>query len=199
MFWHRTAIVGMAVLVLVFLLAIAPLGSAQATFIDFTIAVSSPGAPTDFAFTFATPIVGLNAPVLASYSISVVMTDATGDGVSMGVLGSRLGLGEGNLEGLAVLGVGGSVAIADADSDPAEPFAFTASNTVLYSGGLPPYDSMEAFFGFHSSGNGDTYAITGHFEVVEAATGVPAPAPLALMLGAALVVGAAAYIRRQHG
>jgi hypothetical protein len=70
------------------------------------------GAPSIFSFGFSTPIVPLDAPVLATLSLTAVLTDFTGDGVAMSLVSSALA--EGRLEGLFVLDAGAGFSVSDA-------------------------------------------------------------------------------------
>jgi hypothetical protein len=168
------------------------LAPAESTTISSTHSVVDFGAPSPFGFLFGTPIVPIDAPVQATVSITAGLTDSSGDGVAMNLLAPHLHLAEGFLETLlvAVAGAGSGFSVSDADSDPGELTVFSASATVLYAGGLPPYTFVLLDVSFQGSGGDDAYAITASFEVVPASSSVAEPSTLALIAAGALALGA---------
>ena len=145
------------------------------------------GAPSAFIFAFSNAIPPLNAPVQATLSLTGIMTDDGGDGVSM-TPSSLATLVEGSLESVFVLGLGSGFSVSDADSDQGTTLAFNISSTVLFAGGAPPYESMEINLAFTGSGGGDIYALTMTYEVVPA-SGVPEPATFTLVAAGVVALG----------
>jgi hypothetical protein len=169
---------------------------ADAGFVTVTLTVTDFDAPSDFSFSVFTALIPtLDAPVQATLSFTGTMTDFTGNGVSIGLVSPHGSLLEGSLESLLVAAVGAAVSVSDAESDPGEITPFSGSTTVLYSGGLPPYDSIGLDINFHGSGGSDVFFIDAKFEVVPAPTGVPEPATFALLGAGALLL--AARVRRR--
>ena len=150
--------------------------SANAAFLSYGLSVTDAGDPTPFSFAFGTPIA---APVigLASYSFtgSISMTDATGDGVSASLSGLpefwQLQAGNG-APGVLVDDVGGTTSLIGAG-----PHNFSASG--LFDCGLAGCNWLQLTFSFGLSGGGDQLSSTGTFTLLPAS--VPEPGSLALL------------------
>jgi hypothetical protein len=149
--------------------------SANAAFLSYGLNVVDTGDPTPFSIAFGTPI----APVigLASYSFtgSISMTDATGDGVTASLSGLpefwQLQAGNG-APGVLVDDVGGTTSLTGAG-----PFNFSASG--LFDCGLVGCNWLQLTFSFGLSGGGDQLSSTGTFTLLPAS--VPEPGSLALL------------------
>lgn len=72
---------------------------------DANIAVVDFGTPTSFSFFFSKPTAGLTGLFTSTLTISGTLTDATGDGVAIG-LGSLPAIAQAIIEGIGVIDLG---------------------------------------------------------------------------------------------
>lgn len=153
-------------------------------FITGTVSVVDAGSPTPFIITFGGSL-SLGATDF-SYALSgsATLTDAAGDGVSMGAVNllglSTKGLVAGGVDGGGVATIGST--LTGNGTTPLTPTSGTGSCVACAVKFLA--------LGFEGSGGGDTYALSGRFDI-EVATPVPAPAPLALLASGLVLLGLA--------
>jgi hypothetical protein len=153
--------------------------TAKAGAIAYGLAVTDLGAPTTFGFTFSTPITNISGLANYSFSSSITMTDATGDGVSAGI-GTlpefwQLLIGDSSFAYTVLDDVGGTASLVGAG-----PHTFSASGTFDCSALAGGCSHLQLGFSFALSGNGDQLSSTGTFDLSPRES-VPEPATLALL------------------
>jgi hypothetical protein len=153
-------------------------------FIAGTVSVVDTGTPTPFIITFGGSLALGATDFSYALSGSATLTDAAGDGVSMGevnLLGlSTKGLVAGGVDGGGVATIGST--LTGNGTTPLTPTSGTGSCVACAVQFLA--------LGFEGSGGGDTYALSGRFDI-EVATPVPAPAPLGLLASGLVLLGLA--------
>jgi hypothetical protein len=165
-------------------IALTSLTASPNPFISGTVSVVDSGDPTNFLVTFSTLLSLGGTAFTYALTGSATLTDGRDDGVSitaqplLGLLTPGVIAGGIDAVGVAVIGstlTGGGTT----DLTPASG-AGTCASCAL----------QVLAMGIQGSGNGDQYAVTGTFDVT-AATAVPAPAPLGLLLSGLALLGLA--------
>ncbi|WP_291295914.1 hypothetical protein [Elioraea sp.] len=162
-------------------ISLASLAFSPNPFIEAALGITDAGAATTFLVTFGGPLaLGANA---FTYGLTgtATLADATGDGTSMGAqsqFGLPAGLIAGAVDGVGVASIGAS--LNGAGTTPLTPASGDGTCVTC------TFQTLA--FGFAASGNGDQYTLTGRFDI-EAATAVPAPAPLGLLATGLVLLG----------
>ena len=182
-----------AILALVLLAgALFGVGRAEAAFLSAAAAVTDAGDPSPFGFSLSTPIdPPLDAPVQVTLTVTITVTDATGDGASISLVSPHLTVVEASLENVFVVGLGAPVSTIPGSNT----VVTNASTSLIFAGGLPPYDSMELQLNFLGSGGNDIFSIDALLEVEAAPAAVPEPTTMSLIGAGALLVALRALRR----
>ncbi|MEA5510056.1 PEP-CTERM sorting domain-containing protein [Crocosphaera sp. UHCC 0190] len=178
-----------------------PNGGFNVSFADF-------GGASNFSQTFVFPAFAPDIPGLARFAGSLAgsLFDLTGNGVSITPNGQpstiAINLYDNNNTIISTLNFGDILAIANADSDPAQshtygPFGNTDS-PLLVNCAPAGCGRVEIELGFTGSGGGDRYGLVGGFNVVGVEgppVSVPEPGTTAALVGVGLL-GLASWKRK---
>ena len=150
--------------------------------VDANIAVVDFGAPTSFSFFFSKPTAGLTGLFTSTLTISGTLTDATGDGVAIG-LGSLPAIAQATIEGIGVIDLGPISSSAGAYG----PYTLsTIIDSADYGGTI---DQMGLSIAFQLSGNDDQVAFSATHTLETVESRVPLPATLVLFASALVGLG----------
>jgi hypothetical protein len=154
--------------------------------LNLSAAATDFGAPSTFGFTLVSPLIpALSGPQAYRVDLGGVFTDGGFDGGSL-TANSFLGTGntiDATVNGVPIDSVGGDAVFAG-PLDFYGPFVAQG----VYDCGVGGCTSFDIQFGFDGSGDGDTYALNGRFEIV--------PEPATMLLFGAGLLGLAALRRK---
>ena len=162
----------------------------SAGFISLTFSAANRGDGAEaFGLEVSNSLAGLNSPIIVMSTLTITLTDATGDGVSLSPVDTFISVGllrVGSTKVDAGVGLGSSLVEGPGVAGTTYTFGpLQAGPQVGPSGG--PYDGIEIRLSFLLSGNGDSANIEARFEVSQAT--VPEPSSIVLCGLGTIVVG----------
>lgn len=174
--------------------------------IAYGVSVIDFGAPSNFNFTFSTPIVPTSAPTSVNASIAAGLTDSAGSANGVSITPTLADMDGDGIAEIQIAEVNGptnlGVDVGPAASYPLLPPPVPGANYVYQDSAGPqagpgpgPYTTLSINLAFQLSGGGDIAALTGFAEINTV------PEPSTMTLGGLVAVGVLAALvnRRRRG